>query len=384
MKILFISLFSILLTLPLLDHTLLPMRKTGLVGIHFPAEPSLSVASLISGDFQREFEPAFMKKGAIWGYLLKSSNQINFSLFSLAGAGYSTSTLVGKNNYLYQRLYVEDINNQNRVKEKRLVKRANRIKLLQDLARDQGKAFLLLISPSKTATYPDLVPNNQRSSNFKHEKRNINVMKREFDRLKVNYLDKGEFVKDLPYPIYNRGGSHYTPLVACLVTEEIIRRVESQLGKNLNRIVCKDEVTFPTIPQGVDRDLSNALNLWFPQSSYGDTPTVEISTIVSSSNFRPSVFIVGTSFIWAIRDLMEQAQFYSQSDFFFYASTNYFYRERDGKRERGKQEIDKTKLNLQQDIFKHDVILIEANEALVSRLTFGLDRLNFSSDDRSE
>ena len=77
-----ISVFVLLLLLPTAQMTFKPFRLVPLNGAEIrPERPAFSWHSFISGEFQKQFDDWFSTVLGFRGHLVRSDNQLNFSLF---------------------------------------------------------------------------------------------------------------------------------------------------------------------------------------------------------------------------------------------------------------------------------------------------------------
>lgn len=369
-----ICFFLLLLYLPWVQQSLNIFPRVGLNNIKVPKSltpPTLS--SFLSGKFQKKAETWATRKSGFWGVLVRSENQLNYSLFGQPSSSYSSSLAIGEKSTLFEKIYLDSWNNRNRLSEEQLLQLANRLALLQQLLSERGIAFILLISPSKAATYPELISPALKTKEGGRFKQNRELLMPLLQNLGVNVIDSSQIVsrtsQSVPYPSFSKCGTHWSSIGSCPVTSEIAQLIGQLLKKPVKQVSCGPELKVHNYPKNPDRDLAIMLNVWNASSSC--EPTAEFVTNTSSpdNHFQPKVLFVGTSFLWAVLDYLDRMRFYSSRYLFFYFRTSHsFLTLPNGQIKRERKEIDHQNFDWERRVFSNDVILVEANEASIHTL----------------
>ena len=389
-----IGLFLLLLFAPLGQWSLSPLPKVELLNYHIERQfPQLSFASFTSEKFQRGLENWFRKNCGLIGIILRTANQINYSVFGQISGGYSASILLGKEGVLYQSLYVDDLNGRASARPKQLERLAERLAAVRTYLHSHGKGLLLLISTNKVSLYPEWLANRHRSEQVGRVPRKIDYLRRFLGEQKLDGVDAYKLLAPLRastnYPFFPKSGSHWNSAANCLVARELTAAMGRELAaasaaasegirqpnRTLRELQCGRIKELRKRPRSPDRDLARAINVWDASASYDTTPYIEVRSNIEQTVFQPRVLFVGTSFLWAVMELMERHKVYQERDMYFYGKTNYFLRrDQDGAWQRGKRPVEYEGRDWLKRILEYDLVIFEANEALADQLGFDLLR----------
>ncbi len=351
--------------------------RKGLTNVSIQRDfPKLSLESFQSGRFQEAFNTWVTRNNGLFGYFVRSENQLNFTLFKQISASYNASVKLGKDNYLFQSMYLKDLNGQAIYPETLFLFKIEKLKQLKEYLNKRGKSLLVLITPNKVLYEPSIVPSYYLTPNYQLVERGYDQLKRLMIKEGIDFIDGPllfkENAKDLKVPFFSASGSHYNSVGGCLISKAVLDRMSVLMKKPLRKFQCSKDYKWRDIPKGPDRDLSTMINIWFPQTTFSRTPYTEPEIEDQGNIFRPKVLVVGTSFLWSVFEVWERIGVYSRRFFFYYYNTNYYYyRDRKGSRKRGKHGINKSGLDWEKYVFSNDVIILEANQSLSHNLGFG-------------
>ena len=113
----------------------------------------LTYKNLYSNDFQKSFDNYFMRANALWGYLVKINNELSYRLFNQITFSYGPEAIVGKDGSLIQPMYFNSFNRQFTPDNFLLIKKANKLKKLENLLEKKGVKHLVVVNPNNTAMY---------------------------------------------------------------------------------------------------------------------------------------------------------------------------------------------------------------------------------------
>ena len=364
-KILFCFLFVVTITVPYSNFIVNYIPRKSISGFGNPKKPQLTFSDYNQGVFQEKFSNWFHRKNGLWGYFVRLNNQFNFKVFNQISGGYNSALLLGKDNFLFQSLYLDDFNKLSRYYDNIHKKKVKKLVKLDSLLNQRGKKLILLLSPNRLLLYPEYV-----QSKFIIEGRN--QRKSDYDKLieltnsKITVLDTYSFFKnlgpgDLKY--FTRTGSHWNKLGACKVTRELLNLIQKNINSTLSNINCDAEFIREK-PSKEDQDYIQMANLWNKEflniPVYSVKPTVEPSTNQANKN----IFIVGTSFMWSILELIKENSLFENFYFYYYfkrrAYNTYNY-----------NESYSDQLSLwKEDLDNSSIVILEANQALFNDLGF--------------
>ena len=343
--------------------------QSGLVlkGVTRPnKEVELCHDSFHDQSYQKSVEQNFLRKSGLRPYLVKTDNQINFSLFRQLSNSYGFKAVLGRNNHLIERAYLASASKLGSKSEEKLEQKVKRLKSFQEALSSKGVEFLLLISPSKPGLYPEVVP-----AEFRVEGEDRQSSYERFlpllERYGVNHFDTRAFLEgkkdESEHAFFSPSGTHWNALGACLVTSELISRISTMIGKALKQIDCRP-VGMRAKPLPIDQDLSDLANLWRPDVLLEPVPQVANRTIASGNEFRPNVLFVGTSFMWALLRYFDFHHTFAKRNLYYYFKRDYKYPQMSN------HPIARDKISWRH-IAKRDIVIFEVNEAFVNRVGYG-------------
>ena len=110
--------------------------------------PAIGLGAWWDGELQKGFDGWISRKIGLRGILVRTANQINYSLFGELPRRGGTQVVKGKNGYLYEKVYVDAFREGGRRPEEELRNVSESTRRLQDRLAADGVAFLLVLSPS--------------------------------------------------------------------------------------------------------------------------------------------------------------------------------------------------------------------------------------------
>lgn len=136
---------------------------------------------------------------------------------------------------------------------------------LVETLKQHGTSFLFVFCPTKPAVYPECLPEPYKNQVF-----DFSLADYYIDLFKENNIPHIDFYNHFktlknsyPYPLYSRLGSHWAAATMPLVTDSILRKMETIGGYKLPTISCVD----PNLTRRYseqDGELEPSLNLLFP------------------------------------------------------------------------------------------------------------------------
>jgi hypothetical protein len=166
----------------------------------------------------------------------------------------------------------------------------------------RGKKLVVVISPSKTAVYPEAVP-----SGWRRERRadvaNHAALSARLKEHGVPFADGHAMFAGLTGVerdrVFTRTGRHWTTLGACLVLREAMRGGAVAPS-------CAYEMAAADRREAVDFDLYRLMNVWRAESEVAMAPLLleRGKAEVTSATRRPRALFVGTSYMWMLAEVM--------------------------------------------------------------------------------
>lgn len=387
-RALFIAAFASWLALPMLQQHVRIVPRVKLGGVEKPVErPEFSLSAWFNGSFQPAFERRYNHRFSLRPLLIKSWNQIYYTLFAaLPARKGGTGVVLGTDNYLYEDAYIRTYNRNDDRTEDDLRTISRRVRELQDYLAARGIAFLLVIAPSKVEIYPEFVPEGRLRPGRAQRRTvrdRITPLLREAG---VNLLDVHEWFLEMkpssPYPLFSKTGTHWNQYGAALVCSRIMRELERQTGRNFPDIVV-DKITTDDRPEGSDGDLFGLLNLW---SGFTIRRRVSFKGIEVHPDLRPdsdptavspNLLFVGDSYCLTLTGIMDRLACYRKRDTLYYFKRTFSYPQPAASAALGHPQdlvgvpLDHDALDPATVLEGRDGVVIEINEQWLPKIGFG-------------
>ncbi len=359
LKISYLFLIFLILSAPVCQMVFNFLPEQTLTGVQIKgAKPHFTLSSLTDRSFQDNMSAWFDTSFGLRGYLVKTYNQILYSLFHEPPYT-GENIIIGKSNQLYSSPYIESyLNVRKTLPIDQFQQIATRIKELQELLAEHGIGFILLLTPGKASIYPEYIPDS-----YLRGSQGINTNPRNFlsalRQHSVNCVDGISILQQgrslSKAPLFPRGGMHWSEMGAYIVLEQLLAMMSEIGGQNIGKIEVEDcELTAPA---GADRDLVDLLNLWFPLSGYL-CPKLTLKLV--SQDYKPKVLFTGGSFNYMLLGMLSRLELTSCLNFINYY--NYKVTYPDPKLIH--REI--LRLDWDNEIFSNDFIILEINETYVN------------------
>lgn len=367
--LLFLAVFAGLLCLPLVQLVFHPFEEQGLKGLGLP--PHLkrpSPESLLNERFQKRADEWALKRNGFWAYLVRTSNQIAFSIFGQASSTYSAAILMGRDGYLFQPMYLNALNRVKPAPLKLLQKKTASLKRLQDLLAARNVTLLMVMSPNLIALYPERVPAAYLDPTRGERKNSYELMLPLLAKAGVNYLDTYAYFKTLlqrkPLELFQPTGSHLNHLGSCLQADLIREKLSSLSGHTLRRFTC-EPVTSELPPRGPDVDLLEIANLLFPEWAHVPSPVVHSTAQEVEGEVRPHALFVGTSFVFALADHFAAHGVFTRGEHYFYFRQSRVFGEKEF------HGLKREKTPWEKLLAPGNVVVLEVNQATPGQVGFG-------------
>ena len=322
------SLFVLLLLLPTL-HSLtgwpadLPLQG---VENEVPA-PGLRWSAWWQGTLQPEIDAWLNRHIGLRGRWVRAANQINYSLFRELPGGEGTKVVLGREGFLFEKVYVDTYRQAGQSPEAKLREASAAVRRLQDRLAADGIAFLLVIAPSKAEIYPEYLPKEAdvagrplRRSNYENM---IGVLRQDG----VNLVDAHELFLEWKREegaplLFAHTGTHWNYYGAARVVEQILCRLRDLTGKDLPALaVVGSETNWNVV--GPDNDLGDLANLWTRQQLVG--PQIHPVREKVPGTYRPDILFICDSFGTQLTQLMARSKLYRQQDTYFYNKRHFYW-----------------------------------------------------------
>ena len=260
--------------------------------------PEAGVREFVDGEYQEEYELWWNNSFSPRGRLIKTYNQIRYSLFGLG------NRIIGENGDVFEEDYINEAlglkeemefsSEENKAKLKAYYETLVR---LQEKLSERGKVLLVYTTPNKAVERKENLPDNYRLLEEEDTLRAIEVWKNYAADGALNYLDTTEYLQGADYPLFYLSGIHWTrpaeQQVSALLVEELNKLSEQKLNKmNFGELLQSDE------PFWRDTDVYDLLNVYRGKK---DEVYYEYETRVNTKNSPVRVLMQGDSFALGFR-----------------------------------------------------------------------------------
>lgn len=291
----------LLLLLPALQAQLSWIRVAPLDGyFDKPPRAELTWQGLQQNSYQPQLEAYIQDRLGFRSWLLRLRNQLAYSLFKQTRVAV---VVVGKDNVLFQPVSIEVYlgHNHNPAEVKN---RVRRLKVVQDSLLAHGTQLLLVAAPGKARILPEMLPADyaqqpRQVSNYDElvlaaRKYHLNIL--DAAALFVRWQDTTHF------PLFPRGGTHWSGYGTSLVADTLFRRVEYLTHLDLPDFASKGYtvVTKPDLIRFTDDDLQKILNrMWevppypmaYPKVVFGpEAGKRRVNALVIGDSFAQSFY----------------------------------------------------------------------------------------------
>ncbi len=245
----------------------------------------------------------------------------------------------GRNNYLYERYFVEDHYESRMYKytsdpqelRDKFDLEARRLAQLQELLREHGTTLFVAILPGKDYVYPEFLP-PQDTMRRTPGPRAYPEYLRLFEQYGVNYVDVLDWflgIKDtVAYDLMPPLGTHWSNIAATYAFDSIMRYMQHLGGPAIRGVqLGKPYIDKDREP---DNDLGLLLNLTVPPRQkacqYVD---VTLAPETDTAHLKPGLIVLGDSFFWNIHYNFPLDSLFRYTHYWFYFNTIYFDTEHD-------------------------------------------------------
>jgi len=366
-KILFISI-AILISLPGIQYF------TGVVKIKklkgwFTEEPnpSLTLSNWLDGSFQSSKEKYLKQKFGFRPDFVRINNQMDYSLF---GDLHANSVIVGKEEYLYEHNYIKAYYGTDFVGDSTVISKVDKLKFIQSVLENKGKKLCIVFAPGKASYFPEYIPEHLQKdhigrTNYKSYVEYINQTNIPFLDFQDWFLENKSTTE---YPLYSKGGIHWSRYGEILVTDSITKYIGELTNRNIPDLVI-DKIEVSNKNQFRDYDIGEALNLLFKQST-STYPMAYPSYHIHSDSTTEQVktLFVSDSFYWGMFNSGFSHSLYGKGQFWFYNQQIY--------PDSYTKALNVSDINIVEGVEAHDVVVLMSTDANLFKFAFGfIDQL---------
>ncbi|NML66854.1 hypothetical protein HHL22_16740 [Hymenobacter sp. RP-2-7] len=362
-KRLVIGLLFLLLLLPAIQAywPLVPMGALGGVTAE-AAAPQFNWEALKTGRLQPALETYTTDHLGFRPWLVRLYNQLVFSGFSITR---SPDVLLGKNGVLFMPTYIQAYLGKDVMTADDVRYQVIRIKMLQHDLAQHGINFLFVLAPSKARFEPENLPPHSPPTTSKYD-----LFTRQAEASHLPLLDCvklfAAWKRTKPYPLYPRGGTHWSGYATTLIADTLLRQLEASGHyklRDFRPVGRPDIVRASDLLRGTDNDLGQTLNLlWRKEITPLAYPHIHFEPLRAGQS-QPSLLLVSDSYCWGLTQFVPylQQEFATDSRIWFYNRTA-FAPDSSDKTNGARKEGEVEKLNLRQELEKRRTVVLMMTE----------------------
>jgi len=360
------ALFGFLLALPLIQRAVRILPPAPLSGAEsVPSRPVLTWRGWLDGSYARARERRFAARLSVRSHLVRTDNQIAYSLFGRTG-GRGTQIVRGQDGWLYEKGYV-DHQNREPVNDGKAAQRAREARRLQDLLAARNIGFVVLLAPSKVTVYPERLRPGALARPI-GAPGNYDLARAALSAEGVNVLDaRALFLRwkpDSEFPLFPRTGTHWSYAAVARLAGELYRNLERQTGRAYPEIVLAGLRTETSVLHE-ENDLGELLNLWTSRRMAGPQTHPDVVARPAAGRPLPRLLFVGDSFAHTLNRLLDDHRAAGRQDLLYYYKRRFTY---PGRTE---SPVDRKRINLRADLLAGDAVILVVNEVWLPDIGFG-------------
>lgn len=278
---------------------------------------SLSYRESILSQYTNDFETFLTHSFELRGLYIKMRNQIDYSLFNKLNA---KGLIIGKQNYLYEKNYVDSYNGTDFVGRDTIAIKIEKLFKVQKELERNGKLLFVVVAPGKGFYYPEYIPEKY---SFKNRNvTNYEVYVNEFQKGGVNFIDFNSYflkLKDLTKndpPLFPQTGIHWSEYGCYLALDSILNYVDHKSKFDLVDFDLRSKEMYADL-RSCDGDIARGANL-FSEPKHLRMCYPEVVFEVDSIKPKPSLLVVGDSFYWQMYNLKIGEKVFKDGEFWYY------------------------------------------------------------------
>ncbi len=320
---------------------------------------TLSIQSWFNNEYQSNTEQYLNEEFGFRSIFLRINNQVKFWGFNKVNA---EGVVVGKENYLYEKAYIDAYYGHFFMGDKALNDTITKLKLLQDTLKTLGKELLIVMAPSKARVYPEYIPDY-----LVKEKtiwNNYDYLSVEFKKAGIQHIDFNVIFQKKKnaseYLLFPQLGVHWSRLEAVFAADTIINYLASVSKTDLPRIIISKTYMSDTL-QAPDNDIIEGMNtLFYPRFRKMLYPEVKFDM---NNKIRKNIIVVADSYWWDIYSRDIPKTIFQNNEFWYYNKELF------GNNYLGK--TDPKNIDIKRHLLFTDYVVVLCTETNLSRLGFG-------------
>ena len=318
------------------------------------SHPKWKWKSVKRGKYQSAWEVWATRDHPLWSWSIALTNELVYRVTGELSLDYVTSIQGGKDNYLWQPMYLKSFNGTRKPEENKISETFSHLAKAQRLLAKHNVPLIAVINPNVIHLYPEVIPDKYKA--VLPGKKDYDISREEIEKSGADVVDAFKYLQDVQpqYPIkfFEPTGSHWNDIATCLAVKALSPRLASAWKEEISEPHC-DRYSFETPPRAAELDLVAIANLLYPGSLARPAPYV--TTPVEVTFKRPrKILLVGTSFLFGLEKELLRRKIADSTTLLFY----FRQLRRDGKG--GFHGLDRRKVT-KEFLLSYDAIIVDAN-----------------------
>ncbi len=192
--------------------------------------------------------------------LVSIHNQLLFSLFKKSSV---LNLIIGKQNYLYEKGYIDGYNGNDYLGQEKIVQKVKKLKILSDTLQNHGSKLIVVLAPGKARYYPEFIPDYLQKDS---KTTNYTGLIEEFSKQNIAFVDFNPWFlsmkKTSKYPLYPQTGIHWSSYATTLVIDSLSKYISSLYQEHAPQFIYSDFTYDNSIRDSTDVDIQSSLNLF--------------------------------------------------------------------------------------------------------------------------
>lgn len=359
LHILFTGIF-IILGLPLLlavfgqKDVVKPLKGVTLT----PSIPPFTIQSWRNMTFQMGVSKYINQNFCFRPSLIRFYNQIEYSVFNHVS---NRNIVVGKDEYLFERWFIDAYNGTDFIGNKKIDKNINKLIAIDSVLKLNGVQFIVTLAPGKPSVYPEKIPyylvkETTEQTNYKYYRKKLKDSG-------ITVFDVNEwFIQlkpDFNRNLFTKGGTHWSYDAALIVLDSLMNVFDAQTGTRRNKLVI-DSIVKTRVPRISDDDLLRITNLlfdkpdadyYYPEYHFEKTHPIDGKLITISDSFFWLLYATGLK------------KSFKKVNYWYYFNTVY--------PESFKKQTTINDINFEQQLLQSDVVMLMASTSSLTKLGWG-------------
>ena len=365
LKLLFAVIIFILFV-PMIQQQYKMMEINPLNGSYITLEkPLFTKKDWFEGKYQTDIQKYMDQEIGFRNFLVRSYNQIYYSLFTQTRANYVT---VGKSNYLYDISYINAYLGRDFVGEQQIMDKVRKLQKISDTLRTLNIDVLVVFAPGKGSFYPEFIPD--RFEPNRKTRTNHQAYVEAFHRSDIHFLDLNKWFTSQKatskYPLFPKTGIHWSLYGEILAFDSIAKYVGAIRDVQLPKMKIGKFETPDTV-RGTDDDVEKGMNLLFDIADL-KMGYPALSFVEQDTDTKLKVITVADSYYWGVFGQGISGRIFKDEQFWYYNKEIHS--------SSLPQSMLVEEINIRQEVEKRDLIVLLFTDSNLPNFAYGfIDQL---------